>query len=177
MAPFDRLLQRINTLGCAGFVALVLIQAPGWLSGSGSPGESTSLLRKWIPLPSFTVSAASRESDEGVRGPLSYSSKPWAGPKPWATPAAMNGLALMPAGEEGTDWSSEEDARLVASRARYEASYRELRRRMSSASGEPGKAPSSETIVPFSPAPQTQYAEVSNCGAQMSEVAELTQHR
>jgi len=174
MAPFDRLIQRVNAVGCAGFVLILLIQTLGWVSGSRLPHEPFSLGSNWRPLTSFTVKAASRDSDEGLRRPALYGSLT---EEQAPMRRAPNQLTLTPTGGGVAEWSSDQDARLLATRARYEASFREFRRRMSSTTAERGKALPSETIVPFSPAPQSQYAEASNCGAQMSEVAELTQHR
>jgi hypothetical protein len=171
MAPFDRLLQRVNAIGCVGFVAILLIQILGWVSGSRLPHEAFSLGSNWTSL---TVRAASRDSDEAVRSPMTYGGLV-ATQRPTRT--AGNRLTLTPADSGTAEWSSDEDARLVAARLRYEASFREFRRRMSSSTVEPGKALPSEAIVPFSPAAQPQYAEASTCGAQMSEVAELRQHR
>jgi hypothetical protein len=174
MAPFDRLLQRVNAFGCAGFVAILLIQVLGWVSGARSPRETFSLTDNWRLLPSLTVSAASRDSESVARNPTTYRGVA-AAQLPGRT--AVNQLSLGSAERDAATWSSDEDARLVAARMRYEASFREFRRRMSSTTVEPGKALPSDTIVPFPLAPQPQFAEVSNCGAQMSEVAELTQHR
>jgi hypothetical protein len=174
MAPFDRWLQRMNAVGCAGFVAMLLVQLPGWLPGSHSPHEAFAVLRDGRLWASFKVNAASRDSDEAYRSPGAYG-----GPvaTQWAERTPVNRLTLTPAAGEEAVWPSEEDARLVASRARYEASFREFRRRMSSPSVGAGKSLPGEVIVPFSPTAQPQYAEASTCGAQMSEVAELTQHR
>jgi len=172
MAPFDRLLQRVNAIGCAGFVAILLIQGLGWISGARQPHEPLSLANSWGSLTS--VNAASRDSAGAEHSQAAYGGLVAAG-LPART--AVERLTLTPVDREVAEWSSDEDARLLAARLRYEASFREFRRRMSSTTVEPGKPLPSETIVPFSPAPQPQYAEVSNCGAQMSEVAELTQHR
>ena len=172
MAPYDRLLQRVNAFGCAGFVAILLIQGLGWISGSRLPHEPFSLGSNWGPLTSFTVKAASRDSGEAAHGQAAYRDLV-ATRSPSRSMA--NRLPLTPADGEVVDWSSDEDARLVAARLRYEASFREFRRRTSSTTVEPGKALPGEAIVPFNSVPQ--YAEASNCGAQMSEVAELTQHR
>jgi hypothetical protein len=171
MAPFDRLLQRVKAIGCVGFVAILLIQILGWFSGSRLPHEAFWLGSDWTSL---TVRAASRDSDEAVRSAVAYGGLVAAHR---STRTAGNRLTLTPADSGTAEWSSDEDARLVAARLRYEASFREFRRRTSSTTSEPGKPLPSEAIVPFGPTAQPQYAEVSNCGAQMSEVAELTRHR
>lgn len=170
MAPFDRLLQRINAVGCAGFVIVVLIHVLGWVSGSrGGDREPFALANVLGSVPSLTVRAASRNGgdalsmDDGNVGLVATE---------WTERTPVNRLTLDPAPPV---WPSEEDARLAAAHARYMAWFREYQRHISPTSIEPGEVSSKSGITAFNPA--TQYAYASNCSAQMSEVAELTQHR
>lgn len=167
MAPFDRLLQRINAVGCAGFVFVVLMHVLSWAAGAGAPFTLGNVLGT---SRSLIVRASSQNGGEAlsidpVNGGLMVSD--------WAAHRPENRLTLHPT--DATVWPSNEDARLAAAHARYEAWFREYQRHISSSNIDSVEASAKGATAAFGPA--TQYAYASNCSAPLSEVAELTQHR